>query len=292
MRILLQFCLLCAMILSLPAQAAEAPEKQAAQAPSLYTVTVVPYYSPEKIWTKFSPLIDYLRKTTGQPWQLKLFRNHESLLEGLCSGEVSFALVGPVPLARVIDRCGAGVAAVALGRDGKPFYQSVLLTADPRVTSPGGLKGHPFALFKGSTASHVYALKMLHDAGLKDDDIMPVYFESQDHIMNALLAGSVSGAGVKMSLYEKFRDQPLRVLMTSNELPGFAFAVAPGLNEAVRKQFTAALLRLHPLADESDRRLVKDWDDEIKNGFILPPAGFDRSVAGVFAVYREILHEH
>jgi ABC-type phosphate/phosphonate transport system substrate-binding protein len=118
-----------------------------------------------------------------------------------------------------------------------------------------------------------------------------VYFEGQDHIMNALLAGSVSGAGVKQSLYEKFRDLPLRVLMTSNELPGFAFAVAPGLNEAVRKQLAAALVGLHPLADEGDRRLTKDWDDEIKNGFILPPPGYDRSVAGVLAVYREILHE-
>jgi len=271
--------------------AANEQEPFAARTSPAYTITVIPYYSPEKLWTKFSPFIEHLRKTTGLPWELKLYPNHASLLDGLCKGEVSFAFLGPVPLARAIDRCRADIAAVALGKDGQPFYRSVIVTADPSVQVLGDLRGRRFGLFKGSTAAHIIPLKMLHDAGLGDNDIVPVFFESQDHIMNALLEHTVSGAGVKDALYQKFKTEPLRILKTSAHLPGFSFAVAPTVSAATKQRFIDSLLRLDPRTRPDDRRLMQDWDDEIKNGFILPPPDFKTSILNARSVYREILHE-
>jgi ABC-type phosphate/phosphonate transport system substrate-binding protein len=279
------------LIAHLPAGAAEKPAASQPKSVPDYTITVIPYYSPEKIWTKFSPFIEHLRKETGLPWELKLYPTHEALLDGLCKGDVSFALLGPVPLGRVIDRCNAGIAAVALGKDGTPFYRSVILTTDPAVQGLADLKGKKFGLFKGSTAAHIFPLKMLHDAGVADPEIVPAFYDSQDHIMNALLQHAISGAGVKDILYQKFKTEPLRVLKTSEPLPGFAFAVAPNLSEAVRRRFVDALIRLDPLKDPRDRRLTKDWDDEIKNGFILPQPTFRADVLNVMSVTREILHE-
>src|SRR5512137_2206836 len=91
--------------------AAERPASPPAKQASEYTLTIIPYYSPEKIWIKFSPLIEHLKRTTGLPWELKLYHNHEALLEGLCRGDVSFALLGPVPLGRAIDQCNVGITA-------------------------------------------------------------------------------------------------------------------------------------------------------------------------------------
>jgi len=280
-----------ALLLPLTAAAAGTPGTPASgKKANEYAITVIPYYSPEKLWTRFAPFVDHLKKETGLPWELKLYHDHETLLNGLCSGEVSLALLGPVPLGRAMKRCGVDIVAVPVGKDGKPVYRSIIITSDPAVTTLGGLRQKRFALFKGSTAAHVVPLKMLRDAGLTEGDIVPVLLESQDHIINALLSRDVAAAGVKEALYRKFEGDPLRVLKTSDPLPNFAFAAAPGLNDRTRKRFADALLKLRPQTYPKDRELVQDWDDEIKNGFIIPPADFRAAVLNMLAAYEEIMH--
>ena len=279
--------LFAAASLSAVGQPSPAPAKPGAE----YIITVIPYYGPEKIWAKFSPFVDYLKRATGLPWELKLYHNHEAVLDGLCRGEVAFALLGPVPLGRALDRCNAGITVVALGRDGKPFYRSVIVTGDTAVRSLADLQGKRLALFKGSTAAHIIPLKMLRDSGIAEAGLEPVFYESQDRIMNALLARDASGAGVKETLYLKFKGEQLRALKTSGPLPGFAVAAAPGTRPAAVKRLADALTALDPRTNPRDRQLMQDWDDEIRNGFILPPAEFRGSVLNILSVYREIMHE-
>lgn len=280
-------CLVTAAVFVIPAGVPAATVPGGSE----YTLTIIPYYSPEKIWTKFAPFIEHLKQTTDQPWELKLYPNHEAVLAALCAGEVSFAFLGPVPLGRVIDRCDAEVVAVAQGKDGKPYYRSVLLTADPSVRSLADLRGKRFGLFKGSTAAHIFPLKMLKDGKIDETGIVPVFYESQDRIMNALLDRAVAGAGVKDALYRKFKAEPVRVLKTSEPLPGFAFASARNVNAATRRLFLSALLRLDPRRSAADRKRMLEWDDEIKYGFIEPPAEYRASVLNVLSVYNEIIHE-
>lgn len=282
-RMLVPALVVCA-VLSVPAAAGIPLPKEPE-----YTVTVIPYYAPEKIWARFAPFVEYLKEATGLPWELKLYHNHASLLDGLCGRDVSFALLDPVPLGRVIDRCDAGIVAVARGRDGAPFYHSVVLTSDPQVLSLEGLKGGKrFGFFKGSTAAHIFPFKMLRDSGVVPADVEPVFYVSQDRIVNALLKKEISAAGVKDALYRKFENEPLRVLATSEPLPGFAFASAPGVSEKTRHAFSEALLALEPDGNARDRKRMAGWDDEIKRGFIAVPAGYRASVLNVFSVYQEI----
>jgi hypothetical protein len=63
------------------------------------------------------------------------------------------------------------------------------------------------------------------------------------------------------------------------------------VNAAVRKGLAAALTALDPRGTAQDRQLMQEWDDEVKNGFILPPAGYRSSVLGILSVYREITHD-
>ena len=256
-----------------------------------YTVAIIPFYSPEKIWLLYAPLIDYLKKTTKQPWELKLYPNHDSLIEDLCSGQIAVALLGPVPLGRANRKCGAEPLIVALGRDGKPTYRSVIVTSDATVTALGGVRGKKFGFFKGSTAAHIVPAKLLKDAGLGGEAVQPVFFESQDRIMTALLTGEISAAGVKETLYRKFEREPLRVLTISGPLPNFAFSALPSLSSRLRDAFAQALLQLKPHANTRDADMMKGWDDEIRNGFMLPAQDFLPSVLNVLGTYREIMHE-
>lgn len=288
-RILLQACL--AVLFAFGQGLAADLPATAPPGGSGYAITVIPFYGPEKIWMLYAPFVHYLREQTGKPWELKLFAAHEALLAALCGGEVAFALLGPVPLGRAIEQCGAAPVLVALGKDGKPDYHSVVVTADPAIDALDNLRGKRFAFFKGSTAAHILPRKILRDAGLQPDDFIPVFYESQDHILNALLTLEVSAGGMKDSLYRKFRDAPLRVLETSGPLPNFAFAAAPALPEETKKLFADTLLGLHPGTDEALRKRMEEWDDEIKNGFIPPPANFRQEVLDLQALTKDILRE-
>lgn len=258
---------------------------------SEYTISVIPFYSPEKIWTLYAPFVDFLRESTGKPWELKLYTSHDKLIEGLCDGKVSLALLGPVPMGRVMDKCGAEPVAVALGQDGTPFYRAVLVTSDPTINSLEGLRGKKIGMFKGSTAAHILPRKLLRDAGLGKGEIVPVFYEGQDHIVNALLARQVAGAGLKEGLFKKFKGEELRALKASEPLPNFAFAAAPGLSAETRALFTETLLNLHPATSEKDAKRMAIWDDEIRNGFISPSAAYRSSIAELVTITNEIMRE-
>ncbi|MBA4373926.1 MAG: hypothetical protein C0402_13840 [Thermodesulfovibrio sp.] len=281
------FVLCLFVLLSAGFVAADTPST----APSRYTIAIVPFYSPEKIWILYSPFIEHLKTATGLPWELKLYHNHNALVEDICNGQVAVSLLGPVPLGRVYAKCKAEPFLVALGRDGKPTYRSVIITGDHAVMDLNRIRGKKFGLFKGSTAAHILPLKMLKDAGLDAASFQEVFFESQDKIMTALLTRDIAAAGVKESLYLKFRREPLRELKTSDALPNFAFCAAPSLSAETRKLFSSTLLKLQPRTNPRDAETVKGWDDEIKNGFMPPAKEFLPAVLRLRQIYKEVMHE-
>lgn len=255
------------------------------------TFAVIPFYGPEKIWNLYAPFVNYLNKATGLRWELKLFHNHEEVIAGLCSGEVSIALLGPVPLGIVAKNCGIEPLIVALGRDGRPFYHSVILAPKEGVNDLAGLRGKRFGVFRGSTAAHILPIKMLREAGVAEKDITLIFYPNQEDILKAVVSGEVAAGGVKESLYLKFKDASLKALKISDPVPQFAFSAAPSLGRKAKLRFINALLGLKPRAKDKHRRLVKDWDDEIKNGFVLPSDSFLDDVMKLNKVYEEIMHE-
>jgi ABC-type phosphate/phosphonate transport system substrate-binding protein len=271
------------------------PSRAAAPAPAPgppRTFAVVPFYTPERMWQLYTPLIEYLRRQTGEGWEMKLFPSHDAIVKAVCAGEVDVALLGPVPLGRVNRACGALPFLVPLGKDGKPVYHAMVLTGDPGVTAIAQLRGRKFGLMKGSTAAHVLPVHMLAAAGIGPADVEPVFFESQDRIVTALLAREIAGGGIKEALYRRFEKEPLRLLGTSEPLPNFAFTAPAAQPAAVRERFVAALLKLHPGAGKDDAETVRGWDDEVKNGFMLPAPDFLPAVLRIDEIARAVLHEN
>lgn len=283
--------LTCILLLSTPVAATA--EQIPAPRPigtRTYSIAVIPFYSPEKIWQLYSPFVAYLNRTTKLTWELKLYHNHESLLSALCADEISLALLGPVPLARASNQCGVLPVLTALTTEGAASYRSVLLTGDPAVRTTADLAGKTIGFFKGSTAAHIMPAKMLLDAGVALRKSSIKYFESQERLMTALLRREVSAAGVKESLARKFAGEGVRILQTSEPLPHFAFCASPRLALPARAAFIEALTALNPRGRPVDRAVVASWDDEIKNGFIAPPARFLDDVLKLGGLYNEVMH--
>jgi phosphonate transport system substrate-binding protein len=243
------------------------------------------------MWQLYTPFIEYIRRETGEPWQLRLYPNHDVMVKGVCAGEIDVALLGPVPLGRVNLACGATPFLAPKSGDGTPTYHAMLLSSDPAVTTVGALRGKKVGFFKGSTAAHILPLMMLRDAGLGPGEFEPVFFESQDRIMTALLSREVAAAGVKEALYRRFEKEPLRLLQVSEPLPNFAFAALPSQPPALRERFVAALLKVHPLESAAAADAVKGWDDEIKNGFLVPAPDFLPAILKVRDIYESVMHE-
>ncbi len=237
-------------------------------------IGIIPFYAPEKMWTLYLPLIDYLNKTTNITWGLKLQKNIEETVNAVCKGDISIAFLGPIPISKAQKKCGARLLLVALATDQKPYFHSVLVTSDSSVKSLSDLKGKEFGFIEGSTISYVLARKMLEDEGITMEMIRPVFFKGQDKIMEALMKHEIAAAGVKESLFRRFKGKQIKELKTSEPAPNFAFCASALLGRKVEKQFVQALLKVRPLTKPADKKLVERWDDEIKNGFILPPKDY------------------
>jgi len=271
--------------------AADSHDSQGNRDSSSYTLAVVPFYSPEKMWLLYSPVVEYLRKSTGQPWELMLCHNHDEFVDAICDGRATAALAGPVPLGRAYHRCGARPFLVALDKHGKPSYRSVILTNESALTSLADLKGKKVGFFKGSTAAHIVPAKMLIDAGLSPSAIRPVFLDSQDRLISALLGGEIAAAGVKEALYQKFRKEGLHVVATSGKLPNFALCASPTVSPKSRERLMTALLSLKPSTHRHDAETVKNWDDEVKNGFIVPDNEFLPLALTLYTYFREVTND-
>ncbi|HEY5996507.1 MAG TPA: hypothetical protein VIU29_05765, partial [Candidatus Deferrimicrobiaceae bacterium] len=84
----------------------------------------------------------------------------------------------------------------------------------------------------------------------------------------------IAGAGIKLALYEKFRGMGLVALLRSERLPNFAFSATSALPPAAEKKFVAALLSLKTDPGGPDHDILRKLDDEIRHGFVPPPAGY------------------
>lgn len=257
------------ILLSLTTPAAGLSKKQKGATSAVPpTFAVIPFYSPEKIWSLYMPFINYLRKTTGDPWQLQLYSTHDQFIDGICNGTITAGIAGPAPLAKIQRKCGVKPFLAALGKDGTPHYHSVILANDPAVKKLAHLKGKRVGFFRGSTAAHIVPMKLFGDAGLTMNDFAPIFLSSQDRIIQRLLSGDIAAAGVKEALAAKFSGKILTVVAVSDPLPNFALCAAPSASASVIKRLNAALTQLHPSASRDDARTVSGWDDEIRHGFI------------------------
>jgi phosphonate transport system substrate-binding protein len=263
------------LIIGAPAPAAPVPP----EGKRVVRIGIVPFFTPEKMWQLYEPFVAYLNAHTPFAWELALGEKHDELVAKLAAGEIDVALLGPIPYGKALrGRVPIHPLLLALGTDGQPFYQSVLITADPAVASLPDLKGRRFGLFEQSTAAYYVPLAMLAEEGVARDQIVPVLLSSQDKIVSAVLGNQVAAGGVRESLFRKIRDPRLRLLKTSAPLPQFAFVAARNTPPEVAKAFTEALLPLAPLTRPADRETVKGWDPEVANGFTLPTAGYEEGI--------------
>ncbi len=248
-------------------------------------ISIAPFYAPEKIWRLYSPLIDYLNKSTNIHWELKVYPSHEAIERAVCNNDLSIALLGPLFVYRTHKECGAEMLLAALDETGKENLKIVIVSADKRVRSIKDLVGQRIGLFKPYTAAHGVTKKMLFDEGVTEANTKFVVYQNLERLIDDVMTGAIKAGGVRESSLKGYKNFSFNHIKASGPLPNFFFVASPDTSEGIKKTFVKTMLRLKPLSNERDKRLVQNWDEVVKYGYALPPKDCLQELEGYYLLY-------
>jgi len=200
---------------------------------------VVPLESPAEMFMKFTPLADYLTKKLGRRVELKVSMNFEEAIDAMGQNATQLCFMTPSTYIEAHNKYGVDVIVKAL-RDGKPYQHSVIIArADKDLNSLADIKGRAFAFGDFySTSSHIVPRGMLLEAGVDLKDLSYYdYLGHHDDVAKAVLKGDFDAGGIMEDTAYKFKDQGLKFLKISEDIPEFNICV----NKMLSKEDVAAL---------------------------------------------------
>ncbi len=210
------------------------------------TFGVIPLESPANMYRKILPLTDYLQKKLGKKVELKVGMDFNSAVSEIGNGKTRICYMTPSTYIKANRDYGVRVIAKAL-RDGKPYHHSVIITrSDSHISSMEDLKACSFAFGdRESTSSHIVPRYMLLEAGVDLDDLLFYnYLGHHDDVAKAVLSGGYDAGAVMESVADRFKDQGLKFVKFSREIPEFNICVTRDMPEEEAEEIKAAVLSL------------------------------------------------
>jgi len=229
---------------------------------------VVGFYNPRLLYSKYQQLVDYLTRATGDDWELAVTVDYQETDRAFCSGKLDVAYLGPFTYLRVHSACGA-VPVVRLNTGGKAVYRSLIMVReDSPYRTLADLKDAIFAFGSPlSTSSHLVPRMMLEDAGLRPGETIDCrYLGHHERAARAVVLGTADACGVRDIVGERFVGKGLRILARSGAIPNFPLVVRPDASREFRDTLVEALVEA-PAADPALREMMRNWDEEIADGF-------------------------
>lgn len=234
---------------------------------------VVPLQEPSVMFRKFSPLSEYLTKKLGRKVDLKVAIDMEGAVNDIGGNVTQLCAMGPANYIEANERFGVRVIAKAL-RKGKPFHRAVVVVrAGSGVQSVRDLKGRSFAFVSPKSATgHIAPLATLRDAGITIDDL--TYYEflgNHDKVAKAVLDGDFEAGGLMEETAESYREEGLRILQFSPEIPEFNVCAHPSVDGKTMRAIRDALTSLDA-SKADDAEVLKSLGKDC-TGFVAADEG-------------------
>jgi len=229
---------------------------------------VLPVESPAVMFRKFSPLADYLSGKIGRTVELRVAVDFDTALKDIGNNLTHVCTLGPTTYVEAHKMYKVRLIVKGL-RDGKPYHRAAILTrASSDIKSIKDLKGRSFAFGDVKSASgHVAPRLMLKDAGIDLDDLkFHHYFGYHDEVARAVMKGDFEAGSVIESIAQKYREQGLRVVAFSDEIPEWNICSSNAFAEGDVLLIKNALLSLN--ASTAEDSVVLKSIDEHYTGFI------------------------
>ena len=201
-----------------------------------------PFANPATIYRTFQPLVEYLGKKTGNTITIKIAPSYIAHVLTVGSGKADLAFVGPSPYVRIKDKFG-GIELLARFKMRDDINDKVVIVcreAAP-IKSIADLAGKTFAFGDHqSFGSHFLPRWQLDTNGVPVKDLVAYDFvKSHDNVVLSVLHGDFAAGGVRLDIFRKYADRPLRVLAGPFLIPPHALVcradLEPGLKDALRQ---------------------------------------------------------
>ena len=208
---------------------------------------VIPLESPAEMYRRFSPLVEYLGRTTGKKVELSIAVDFAQTINDLEEGNTDLAFLTPTTYIEARKRCGVTLLVKAL-RNGVPWMHAVIaVRSDSGLTKLEDLRGKRFAFGdRMSTTSYLIPRFMLADAGIELDALKShAFLGHHDDVAKAILEREYDGGGLRESTAKAFAERGLSVIKTSAEIPEFSICASKNLDPSAADALKKALLALN-----------------------------------------------
>jgi phosphonate transport system substrate-binding protein len=206
-----------------------------------------PFANPAAIHKTFQPLIEYLSRETGVAIRIKIAPSYTAHVTAVGLGKADLAFVGPAPYVRIKDKFG-GVELLARLQMTDDISDKVVVVC--RASAPfaalADLRGKTFAFGDPqSYGSHYLPRWLLRNSGVPVSALAAYdYVKSHDNVILSVLHGDFDAGGVRLDVYRKYADRPLRVLAGPFLTPPHAIVCRSSLSQALQDKLRQSLLAL------------------------------------------------
>lgn len=209
----------------------------------VYTLAIVPQYTPLIIHRNWQPLLDRMQGETGIKIRLKTYNNFRQFLSALRNGEPDFSYLAPYHL--VLAHRAQGYQPLVRD-DSQELVGLLLVRKESPISSVHELDGKTIAFpSPNAFASSLYMRHWLRKkVGI---DFTPRYVGTHDNVYRHIVRGQVAaGSGVNSTLSSQPEglQQHLRILY---EVPGVAshpFAAHPRVPVEIQTRLQEEMLSL------------------------------------------------
>lgn len=232
-------------------------------------IGVVSRYPPPVIYQGYQPIMDYLNTGARFRFELRLGRTYQETVEQLIRGDVAAAFLGTYIYVRAHEQFGVRCVLMPLNENGEPFSRSVLITvAGSPIRGIADLRGKRVALpSQDSFSGNWLPLSEFPRYGLVGETRPTFkYFSHHQSVVYQVLRGTFDAGVVKERVALEFLDRNIRIVLSSDPIPGSPLVVRGDADTAVVNGLRDVLLRIDVRRPE-DRALIAQWDQEFRYGF-------------------------
>lgn len=232
----------------------------------------LPQDKAPKLFSQYLPMLKYLEKETGHKFNFHYSTSYEDLIKNFSTGKLNIIELGPLPYIKLKEKNSSAQAFLTfLNNKGEDTFTCNLLTKDKNLHSFSDItKNIKVKLSrKASTCAYFMTNYIFKKNNKSLKNFKYEYVETDSNVLLSLLMENETVGSVNSSIAQEYSHFNFHNILSSNKLPGFAFvANTKKISDKTIKDIQNALMKLKPLTNKKDAKIVKKWSQNIKYGSI------------------------
>lgn len=218
-----------------------------------YQLSMLPRYSTEEIYSRITPLAEYLHKTTGLEITPTLTTTFEQYEKQLANGTIDIGYENPY-IYVLSSKTHEAIAMAVKGKDGDKFRGIIITASNSPVRTLADLKGKKISIVSYSSAGGYLSQKLtLLEENIdvtRDCTVEEAPENKQENVVFAVFTGDADVGFIRESALHKV-DQfvppgTIRVLESTAWLPNWALSVSRDMPIGDKEKIMKAIEKLAP----------------------------------------------